>query len=325
MPAYNCGPWIAQAVSSVLAQQGCELELIVVDDGSTDDTVQIVQAISDPRLRLLHCPHAGQSVASNLGAAAARGQLLKFVDADDVLLPGHLSAQLAAGRDHAGCLVSCRWGYFRDDWSRITPRRECVQQDFTDPLEWIVTSLTRDEGMMGVWMWLIPVSVWEKSGGFNQALTLNKDFDLSIRLLLGSSGVRYAAEAVYGYRKGLTNAVTQTRNRASMESALRTTELGISSLLARENSPRIRRIAANRLQMWLYRFFPDHPDLVQRAEHLVDELGGSDLRLQGGLLLRLLEPLIGWKGVRRLQSMAVRFGWGAVQRWKQGRRLRTLR
>jgi hypothetical protein len=110
-----------------------------------------------------------------------------------------------------------------------------------------------------------------------------------------------------------------------MESALRTTELGISSLLARENSPRIRRIAANRLQMWLYRFFPDHPDLVQRAEHLVDELGGSDLRLQGGLLLRLLEPLIGWKGVRRLQSMAVRFGWGAVQRWKQGRRLRSLR
>lgn len=325
MPAYNCGPWIAQAIDSVLSQADCWLELIVVDDGSTDDTVQIVQSIGDPRLRLLHCAHAGQSVASNLGAAHATGQFLKFVDADDVLLPGHLGAQLAASRNADGCLISCRWGYFRHDFSEIRPRCESVQQDFADPLEWIVTSLTQDEGMMGGWMWLIPIAVWHKTGGFNAALTLNKDFDLSIRLLLASSGVRYAEAAVYGYRKGLSAAVTQTCSRTSMESAMQTTELGIASLLAREDSPRIRRIAANRLQMWLYRFFPDHPDLAQRAERRVSELGGSDLRLQGGLLLRLLEPVIGWKRVRLLQSLAVRCGWGAVQRWKQGWRLRSLR
>lgn len=324
MPAYNSGPWIAQAVASVLSQADCRLELIIVDDGSTDETVQIVQSISDERLLLLRCTHTGQSVASNFGAAHAKGQFLKFVDADDVLLPGHLSAQLAAARGAERCLVSCCWGYFREDPSTVAARREFVQRDYEDPLEWIVTSLTQDEGMMGAWMWLIPASVWQRSGGFNESLTLNKDFDLSIRLLLASDGVRYAEGAVYGYRKGLSTAVTQVRSRASMESALRTTELGISALLAREDTVRIRRIAANRLQMWLYRFFPDFPDLAAQAEIRIEQLGGSDLRLQGGAVLRLLEPLIGWKNVRRLQSVAVRYGWGAVQRWKQGRRLRGL-
>lgn len=324
MPAYNSGPWIVPAIASVLSQQACGLELIVVDDGSTDNTVQLVQSVNDPRIRLLHCPHAGQSVASNLGAAQARGDYLKFVDADDILLPGHLGAQLAAGRAAEGCLVSCRWGYFREDPSAVSARRESVQRDFSDPLEWIVTSLTRDEGMMGAWMWLIPISVWQRSGGFDESLTLNKDFDLSIRLLLASGGVRYAGDAIYGYRKGLPAAVTQIRNRAAMESAFRTTELGIASLLAREDSERIRRIAADRFQMWLYRFFPDFPDLAAQAEIRIAELGGSDRRLQGGPLLRLLQPMIGWKGVRRLQSLAIRCGWGAVQRWKQGRRLREL-
>ena len=324
VPAYNSGPWIAQAVSSVLGQNLTDFELLVVDDGSVDDTVQIVETFTDSRLRLIQCPHAGQSAASNVGASEARGHFLKFLDADDVLMSGHLMSQIAVADSSKNHLVSCRWGYFRDDPSSLKPRVEAVQRDFDDPLDWVITSLTQDEGMMGVWMWLIPRSIWQRAGGFNESLTLNKDFDLSIRLLLASAGVRFAADAIYGYRKGMPEAVTQSRSRQSMESALQTTELGIAALLTREDSSRIRRLAADRMQMWLYRFFPDFPDLAMRAEQRVQELGGSAVQLQGGVLLRLLIPVFGWRAVRRLQSLAVKCGWGNVQRWKQGRKLRSL-
>ena len=233
-------------------------------------------------------------------------------------------SQIAVADSSKNHLVSCRWGYFRDDPSSLKPRVEAVQRDFDDPLDWVITSLTQDEGMMGVWMWLIPRSIWQRAGGFNESLTLNKDFDLSIRLLLASAGVRFAADAIYGYRKGMPEAVTQSRSRQSMESALQTTELGIAALLTREDSSRIRRLAADRMQMWLYRFFPDFPDLAMRAEQRVQELGGSAVQLQGGVLLRLLIPVFGWRAVRRLQSLAVKCGWGNVQRWKQGRKLRSL-
>jgi glycosyltransferase involved in cell wall biosynthesis len=323
--AWNSGRWIAETLRTVFQQSFQNFEVIVVDDGSTDDTSRIVAGFSDPRLRYARQENRGQSVASNVGAAMARGRFLKFLDADDLWNVQHLAAQHQAICDCPGAIASCTWGYFRENSDATQPRSEHVNRDFDDPLEWLVTSLTQDEGMMGVWMWLIPREVWQLHGGFSEELTLNKDFDLSIRLLLGSRCVKFAGGALYCYRKGIAEAVTQNRGPRSLASALRTTQLGAASLLAREDSPRIRRICANRFQMWLFSFYPEYPDLVHEAERQIQALGGSDLRLQGGLFLRLLSPLFGWKGVRRLQVFARSLGWVHIQKWTRVRQLRRVK
>ena len=109
-----------------------------------------------------------------------------------------------------------------------------------------------------------------------------------------------------------------------MESAYRTTESGCRALLAREDSARVRRVCADRWQEWLYRFYPEHLDLAEAAEREVARLGGSDRRMEGGSVQRWLVPVLGWRGVRRLQVMAYRNGWGKVLAWKAGRRLRRM-
>src|SRR4051794_7148381 len=97
IPAKNVAAYVGETLASALAQTEVT-EVIVVDDGSTDDTPAIVRAIRDPRLRLMTNGAAGVSAARNLGAQHASGQWLLFLDADDRLRPGAVAALLAAAR-----------------------------------------------------------------------------------------------------------------------------------------------------------------------------------------------------------------------------------
>lgn len=318
--AWNAEATIQEAIESALIQSQPPLEVIVVDDGSDDDTARVVRSVKSPIVRLIRQANRGQSAALNRGVAAARGTYIKFLDADDLLNPQHLSSQLEVLSGHTTLLASCRWSYFVDRPSERAIRDEHTNRDYDSPVEWILDSLRLDEGMTGGWMWLIPWDVLRRAGGWDERLSLNNDFDFSIRLLLSSSGVRYAPDAVYHYRKGMSEALSATRGSEAMRSAFATTEAGCGALLAREDSPRMRQACADRWQWWLYRFYPQHPELAARAEAMVAELGGSRVRLDGGVVLRLLVPVIGWKRVRRLQALAYSHGWEVVLEWKSRRR-----
>jgi glycosyltransferase involved in cell wall biosynthesis len=96
IPVYNREGFVRRAVESVLAEGAVDLEVIVVDDGSTDGSVAAVEAIGDPRLRLLRQqPNQGQSAARNRGIEAAKGDLIGFLDSDDLATPGRFAAQAA--------------------------------------------------------------------------------------------------------------------------------------------------------------------------------------------------------------------------------------
>lgn len=87
VPCYNRAAVLEQSVRSVLAQSYAELELILVDDGSTDRTRQVVEKIKDARLRYVYQQNAGACAARNYGAALARGEYIAFHDSDDVCTP----------------------------------------------------------------------------------------------------------------------------------------------------------------------------------------------------------------------------------------------
>src|SRR5688572_26310612 len=96
MPAYNAGRFVREAIESVLGQTLHTLALIVVDDGSTDDTLAIARSIVDPRLHVLTGPNCGPSHARNIGLAAPIGSpFVAFIDADDAWDASKLAAQTA--------------------------------------------------------------------------------------------------------------------------------------------------------------------------------------------------------------------------------------
>lgn len=94
VPAYNIESLIRQTLESALAQTIQDLEIVVVDDGSSDKTTEVVHSFTDPRIRLIHQANAGVSAARNRAIAEARGKYVAFLDGDDVWLPFHLETAL---------------------------------------------------------------------------------------------------------------------------------------------------------------------------------------------------------------------------------------
>lgn len=91
IPTYQRGHLVGRAVASVLAQEGPSFEVVVVDDGSTDATPDVLAAIADPRVRVLRQANTGRGAARNAGLREARGELVTFLDSDDEALPGWLA------------------------------------------------------------------------------------------------------------------------------------------------------------------------------------------------------------------------------------------
>jgi len=93
IPSYNYAEFLPAAIESVLAQTDQDFELLIVDDGSTDESVAVACAYADPRVRVLAQRHRGIGAARNQGIRAARGRYIAFLDADDVWVPSKLAAQ----------------------------------------------------------------------------------------------------------------------------------------------------------------------------------------------------------------------------------------
>jgi glycosyltransferase involved in cell wall biosynthesis len=99
IPVYNRAHLIMRALNSVFAQTLQDFEIIVVDDGSSDDIAGTMTFVTDPRVTFIHQPNAGASVARNVGIDRARGRFVAFLDSDDAFLPEHLQSLLGLLRD----------------------------------------------------------------------------------------------------------------------------------------------------------------------------------------------------------------------------------
>jgi glycosyltransferase involved in cell wall biosynthesis len=181
IPAYNAEKYIAEAIDSVLAQSHTDVECIVVDDGSTDRTAEIVGGYGD-RVRYIHQQNADRSAARNNGIAHATGEYISFLDADDLLLQGKLKEQVAFLEAHAEYdVVYSRVKYFRENGKRnyYTVRRATPSGDIA-PLLVYANFITMNSP-------LFRRSAAERVAGFDLTYSRYEDWDFLLRLLLTGS------------------------------------------------------------------------------------------------------------------------------------------
>jgi len=123
LPFFNRAATLGRCVESVRAQTFTEWELVAVDDGSSDCSVEVVQQMADQRVRVLrHETNRGAGPARDTGMESARGEWLALIDSDDEWLPGKLAAQLAALEGSGAALGSCAFHFVRDGATRLWPK-----------------------------------------------------------------------------------------------------------------------------------------------------------------------------------------------------------
>ena len=178
MPVYNRARFVQAAIDSVLVQTMPDLELLVVDDGSTDDSVACIAAVADPRLRLLRRPHAGISATMNAGLTAARGEYVARLDSDDLWRP-ELLAVLVPLLDA------------RPDAAAVSARALCITADGTPTAHHLGMPPHQPDDSLSSLLWddftcniatLARRACLERAGGYDESLAVSEDWDLWLRV-----------------------------------------------------------------------------------------------------------------------------------------------
>jgi glycosyltransferase involved in cell wall biosynthesis len=191
MPTFNRQRYIVETVQTVRAQTFGDWELIVVDDGSTDETLATLTRLNDPRIRCFALPHSGYiSRLRNFGVQHARGSYIAFQDSDDLWLPQKLALQLDGLRDHP----DRRWSYtsFRlidaagAPYPTADPHYGRVRDVTSNGL---FRRLLAHEELIATPSLVVERALLDEIGGLNASLPRTDEFDLAVRLSRRSAAV----------------------------------------------------------------------------------------------------------------------------------------
>jgi glycosyltransferase involved in cell wall biosynthesis len=177
-PAWNAAAYVRETIASVRAQTVADWEWLIVDDGSSDATVAIIQAeaATDPRIRLLQQPNTGPSAARNRGMREARGSYFAFLDSDDVWQPGFLEAQLRVFREHPDTHLVTATAINRGGPFDGQPTRPAAHGTPVLSLE----ELILDETSAFI-MTVFRREVFDAIGGFDESQWTSEDYDFWLR------------------------------------------------------------------------------------------------------------------------------------------------
>jgi len=185
IPLYNKARFVERAVQSVLAQSHEDFELIIVDDGSTDESCEIALRHSDPRMRLIRQDNAGVSAARNRGTTEAKGNLLAFLDADDEWNPAFLETVLAlrARFPHASIWAT---GYCHSSAGRIRRNGFHLLHENSDLQGFLLDYFAANGAWMGLTCscMLICKESLQAAGGFPAGVVRGEDHDTWVRMAL---------------------------------------------------------------------------------------------------------------------------------------------
>lgn len=298
IPLYNKAAYVADTFQSALQQTYSNLEIIVVDDGSTDGSLEIAQQYAKQypdKIRVYQQNHKGACAARNRAFALSSGAYIQYLDADDLLAPDKIEQQMAYfdGSGTEEYVVNGRYGRFREhkhepiDWG---PHPSI--QKHLDPIDWILAN-----HVSTIACWLTPRKLIQMTGEWNERLFINQDIEFFLRVLLHATKVYYCDRAKMYYRviPGNGSVSQKFRTRLGLESNFHSIVSIEHHLLSKENSERIRRFIVNQYIQFLYRYYPIRNEYIHKALEKVKTYGGSTLRPEGGKLLKILDQIFGWK------------------------------
>jgi GT2 family glycosyltransferase len=304
IPAYNSEEWIADSIQSALAQTWQRKEIIVVDDGSSDDTGEVARRFASKEVTVVSTKNQGAAAARNHALQLSTGDYIQWLDADDLLAPDKVERQLAALRegDSKRVLLSSPWAYFnyRTRLARFDPTS--LWHDLS-PVDWLVRKMGENLHMQ-TGTWLTSRELTEAAGRWDTRLLSDDDGEYYCRVLLASEGTRFVPEAKVFYRITTSSRLSRIGTSDKKKDALLLSmKLHIQYLRSLEESERVRKACMTYIQTWYDNFYPERPDIVAELQAVAAQLQG---RLEAPRLrwkYEWMKPIFGWKAAKRAQMV----------------------
>jgi len=299
IPAFNAQQWIADAILSALAQTWKRKEIIVVDDGSTDQTLAIAQQFESDCVHVVTQKNQGAASARNAALSLCQGDYIQWLDADDLLAPDKIARQMTVLDQNVSkkTLLSSEFGKFLHRWQRTQFVRTELWEDLS-PTEWLLRKMGLNLYMQTA-TWLVSRELSEVSGPWDTRMLSDDDGEYFCRVLLNSEGTRFVPDARVYYRGFRASSLAYVgKSDRKREALWLSMQLHVGYLRSLEDTPRIREACLTYLQRNLINFYPERADIVTQAEQLATHLGGQ-----------LRPPHLSWK----YSWIKSAFGWTAAK------------
>jgi glycosyltransferase involved in cell wall biosynthesis len=316
IPAYNAQEWLADTLRSAIAQTWDQKEIIIVDDGSKDQTLSVARRFESPFVKVFTQENQGAAAARNKAFSLSQGDFIQWLDADDLLAPDKVSRQMEAAQTSPNekVLLSGGWGRFMYRYDRAKFVPTALWCDLS-PVDWLMRKMGQNIYMQ-TGSWLVSRKLTEMAGPWDVRLLGDDDGEYFCRVLLASERVRFIPESKIFYRASGSNSLSYIGGSDKKRDAQwLSMKLHIGYIRSLEDSERVRAACVKFLQNWMVFFYPERPDLVEQANELAKSLGGKVKAPRLSWKYAWIKPIFGPRIARRAQLSLPNLRWSFVRSW----------
>lgn len=304
IPLYNSEKYISETIDSCLNQIYENIEIIIVDDGSTDNSLTIVKEYEKryKNIKVYTQKNSGAQKARNLAFEKSKGLYIQYLDADDLLSQDKISTQIALAKEHGNMNVyTTKFIRFEENIDEVQYIRREIDRSFDSGIDWLVSSWS-GSGMGQTSIWLTPRELIERAGSWDESLSKNQDGEFFCRVLINTDKVIYSDSAIVYYRSSGDGSISKQMTLKAARATLTTYKLYEKHTVMIRSSELQKAMAYNYLS-FINHFYPKFPALINEAEKRIKVLGHnySTLRLPGTLYH--MSKWIGFKNALRLREI----------------------
>jgi glycosyltransferase involved in cell wall biosynthesis len=312
IPLYNAEKYISECITSVLNQSWPNIEVIVVDDGSKDNSLAVAKSFECDNVKVFSQENKGASAARNKGLAVAKGDYIQFLDADDLLKNDKLFVALESMEGHSNAISVCPVVHFSEqtanELEQLKPNAYelLFYKNSADPFDFLMNLYGAEDNkgsMIPLHCWLTPTALIKKAGQWDESLTVNDDGEFFCRVVLQAQQIVFTDKTVCYYRKYSGNAsLSAGKNITALYSQYKAILLQEAHLAKHKTDERIDRVIVRLLMGLLMIAYPADKSLskkiqIQIKQHKVKAIAPPI----GGAKIELIKKIFGWKVARNLQ------------------------
>ena len=297
--------YIQDTLHCFISQTYSNIEIVVVNNGSTDDTLIKIHEIKDHRINLIEVKNVGASAARNIAYKNSKGQYIVFFDADDLVNQDYLFNQIQTLNGKTNSVVLAQWGRFKNN--DLTTFQLISNPEYSMNLStWVEEFWYNVNPMTNPGRILIPRNIIDKAGLWNEELSLNDDLEFFTRIIDNSESILFNDKSTLYYRSGI-NGLSEKRGKQAYTSLYKSFKLSTKIVLEKYNNNTTQKACANMWQNFIYIVYPHEKKLLKLAEIELRNLVKPNLKFPAGGLTKLLIKVLGWRLTVRLKTKIYNF------------------
>ncbi|MCZ4221799.1 glycosyltransferase [Pedobacter rhodius] len=313
MPVYNSNRFLGESIQSVLQQSYKNIELIIVDDGSTDGSLQTAKQFEKFGVKIFSQKNRGAASARNKGLSLATGSFIQYLDADDLLETNKITIQMQVLKNDTKSIAFGDCINFKEQIyseNTILNSHYCRDIKTTEKPDDFIIKMNGGisdlpTGMVEIHSWLCPKNIIEEAGPWNEKLTVDDDGEFFLRVILNSRRIHYLPKSLTYYRKYNDNSsLSNNTGKKNLTASIDSLKSKADILLRSKSAFVYKKIMSDYFWQLAIRCYPDEYDLYEIcAKKAIKILGRKKLPkfYIGNKFIDFLANTLSWKLARRLQ------------------------